>query len=138
LKDNIELRLIPMLNPDGVVIGNYRTGIMGEDLNRRFDATRSELYPEVAALKRVIANCKREGGLELFLDLHGHSVLKNSFIYGPAENDSSSFRSNYINYAVKNLAYHLFHNSKYFRLASCKFGHDLQKAQTARLYFQHQ
>lgn len=25
-----------MLNPDGVLIGNYRTGIIGEDLNRRF------------------------------------------------------------------------------------------------------
>ena len=84
LRENIELRLVPMLNPDGVVIGNYRTGIIGEDLNRRFDASRSELYPEVTALKRVVAVCKREGRIELFLDLHGHSILKNSFIYGPS------------------------------------------------------
>jgi len=26
-----------MLNPDGVFIGNYRTGIIGEDFNRKFN-----------------------------------------------------------------------------------------------------
>ncbi len=25
-----------MLNPDGVFIGNYRTGIIGDDFNRKF------------------------------------------------------------------------------------------------------
>ena len=39
---------------------------------------------------------------------------------------------------MKNLAYHLFHNSKYFRLASCRFSNDQLKANTARLYFQQQ
>jgi len=26
-----------MINPDGVVVGNYRTGFLGKDLNRKFD-----------------------------------------------------------------------------------------------------
>lgn len=25
-----------MLNPDGVFVGNYRTGIIGDDFNRKF------------------------------------------------------------------------------------------------------
>lgn len=25
-----------MLNPDGVFVGNYRTGIVGDDFNRKF------------------------------------------------------------------------------------------------------
>jgi hypothetical protein len=25
-----------MLNPDGVYVGNYRTGIVGDDFNRKF------------------------------------------------------------------------------------------------------
>lgn len=39
-KDAIELRkkyifkIIPMTNPDGVIIGNYRTSLSGNDLNR--------------------------------------------------------------------------------------------------------
>jgi murein tripeptide amidase MpaA len=36
LTDNISFKIIPMLNPDGVFIGNYRTGIIGDDFNRKF------------------------------------------------------------------------------------------------------
>jgi len=32
-------KIIPMLNPDGVIIGNYRCGIMGYDYNREFKET---------------------------------------------------------------------------------------------------
>lgn len=27
-----------MINPDGVFVGNHRTGILGQDLNRKFIA----------------------------------------------------------------------------------------------------
>lgn len=37
---------------------------------------------------------------------------------------------------MKNLPYHLFHSSKYFRLASCKFKSEKDNLETARLYFQ--
>jgi len=29
-------KIVPMLNPDGVVLGNYRDSLAGEDLNRKF------------------------------------------------------------------------------------------------------
>jgi murein tripeptide amidase MpaA len=29
--------VIPMINPDGVVAGNYRTSLFGKDLNRTFN-----------------------------------------------------------------------------------------------------
>jgi hypothetical protein len=37
---------------------------------------------------------------------------------------------------VKSLPYYLFHKSKYFRLASCKFKTDNENVETARVYFQ--
>ena len=40
LAENIVLKIVPMLNPDGVFIGNYRTGIVGDDFNRRFHSGR--------------------------------------------------------------------------------------------------
>ena len=43
-------------------------------------------------LKAIIKELEKEGAVELFLDLHGHSILKNSFIYGPAEEYSAKFR----------------------------------------------
>lgn len=82
-----------MLNPDGVFIGNYRTGIIGDDFNRQFHVNKPEFYPEITALKRLVSNCRKEGEVELFLDLHGHSVLKNSFIYGPSESDCCKYKS---------------------------------------------
>jgi murein tripeptide amidase MpaA len=40
LAENICFKIIPMLNPDGVFIGNYRTGIIGDDFNRKFNTGR--------------------------------------------------------------------------------------------------
>lgn len=37
---------IPMLNPDGVVAGNYRTSFFGKDLNRTFNQNRKYAFPE--------------------------------------------------------------------------------------------
>jgi murein tripeptide amidase MpaA len=33
-----ETWLIPMINPDGVVSGNYRSNLQGKDMNRHFFA----------------------------------------------------------------------------------------------------
>ena len=37
LRDKIIFNIIPMLNPDGVILGNYRTGLTGIDFNRQFN-----------------------------------------------------------------------------------------------------
>jgi murein tripeptide amidase MpaA len=34
LRDNFVFKLVPCLNPDGVVRGNYRSSFAGVDLNR--------------------------------------------------------------------------------------------------------
>lgn len=36
-----------MLNPDGVIFGNYRTSLSGKDLNRMFRTKHQDLIPEV-------------------------------------------------------------------------------------------
>ena len=47
-------KIIPMLNPDGVIMGNYRTGVSGRDLNRQFLVMNSMLFPTVEAIKDLV------------------------------------------------------------------------------------
>jgi len=39
--------IVPMLNPDGVVAGNFRTSLFGKDLNRLFKVRDTTLLPEI-------------------------------------------------------------------------------------------
>lgn len=34
LRNNFVFKIVPMLNPDGVIVGNYRCSLSGLDLNR--------------------------------------------------------------------------------------------------------
>lgn len=34
LRDQFVFKVVPMLNPDGVIVGNYRCSLTGLDLNR--------------------------------------------------------------------------------------------------------
>lgn len=34
LRDNYVFKIVPMLNPDGVIVGNYRCSLSSLDLNR--------------------------------------------------------------------------------------------------------
>jgi hypothetical protein len=64
-----------MVNPDGVVLGNYRTGMAGRDLNREFIEADQVLYPAVRAVKTLVAElaAKHRSNLIAFIDMHGHS-----------------------------------------------------------------
>ena len=40
-----------MINPDGVVLGNYRSNCVGNDMNRMFDSkTNMTTHPEIQAI----------------------------------------------------------------------------------------
>lgn len=74
-----------MMNVDGVFLGNYRTGIVGKDFNRMFSTTKSNLFPEIEAVRNLIQKLKESGKVLCFIDLHGHSILRNSFIFGSSK-----------------------------------------------------
>ena len=44
-----------MLNVDGVIFGNYRTGCAGRDLNRKFREPCKSLFPAVVAMKKLVS-----------------------------------------------------------------------------------
>ena len=43
-----------MLNPDGVIVGNYRCSLAGRDLNRNYKTVLKDAYPSVWHTKNMI------------------------------------------------------------------------------------
>ena len=54
LRHNFIFKLVPMLNPDGVQHGHYRTSLMGVDLNRRWKEPSPLLHPTIFATKTLL------------------------------------------------------------------------------------
>lgn len=54
LRDNFVFKIVPFLNPDGVINGNYRCSLSGQDLNRRWKAPSRVLHPVIFAVKKLI------------------------------------------------------------------------------------
>lgn len=76
-----------MLNPDGVINGNYRCSLAGCDLNRRWKYPSQVLHPTVYHTKKLILKLASERHLALYCDIHAHSRRKNVFIYGNSFDD---------------------------------------------------
>lgn len=83
-------KVVPMLNPDGVIHGNYRCSLAGTDLNRRWTDPSPDLHPTVLATKKMILSLHRARTLSLYCDFHGHSRKKNIFLYGCRALDATS------------------------------------------------
>jgi hypothetical protein len=83
LRDLYVFKIVPMLNPDGVLVGNHRSSLTGVDLNRRWDLPNETLHPQIFYLKQLFKMLEIEKKeIFVFCDLHGHAKKNNSFVYG--------------------------------------------------------
>uniref|UniRef100_A0A3Q2CIK7 Cytosolic carboxypeptidase 1 n=1 Tax=Cyprinodon variegatus TaxID=28743 RepID=A0A3Q2CIK7_CYPVA len=83
LREAYIFKIVPMLNPDGVINGNHRCSLSGEDLNRQWQNPNPELHPTIyhtKSLLQYLAYIQRAP--LVFCDYHGHSRKKNVFMYG--------------------------------------------------------
>ncbi|XP_076456524.1 uncharacterized protein LOC143290869 isoform X2 [Babylonia areolata] len=87
LRDKFVFKLVPMLNPDGVIVGNYRCSLAARDLNRNYRHPRRENFPTIYHLKAKVEALANNYEIMLYCDLHGHSRKHNVFMYG---NNTSS------------------------------------------------
>jgi len=90
-------KIVPMLNPDGVVLGNYRCSMAGLDLNRNWKEPNARITAEIFSLKRMLreihtkeAPTTKKGEVVFYCDLHGHSKATDTFMYGCYDTDSST------------------------------------------------
>lgn len=51
LRKQFVFMIVPMLNPDGVIQGNYRCSLLGCDLNRKWQTPNRFLHPTIWSSK---------------------------------------------------------------------------------------
>lgn len=81
LRQHVQVIVVPMLNPDGVFVGNYRCNSLGLDLNRCWAADGMDADPGIEALSQLLQWYASDPrfDLRLFLDLHAHSTSRCAF-----------------------------------------------------------
>ena len=81
LRKNYIFKIVPMLNPDGVIRGNFRMNSVGKDLNRMWMEENEENSPSVFYCHKMIQKTLNSRNIHFFCDFHGHSSKNNFFLY---------------------------------------------------------
>ncbi|KAJ0179424.1 hypothetical protein K1T71_005136 [Dendrolimus kikuchii] len=129
LREKFIFKLVPMLNPDGVIVGNNRCSLTGKDLNRQYRTVIRETYPPVWHTKVMIRRLQEECGVAMYVDLHAHSRKHNVFIYGCESRKNSDKR---LQEQVFPLMLHKNAADK-FSFENCKFRIQRSKEGTGRI-----
>lgn len=122
LRNTFVFKIVPMLNPDGVIIGNYRCSLSGDDLNRQWKTPSPRLHPEIYAVKEMFSKTLKWREVFLYVDVHGHSRKKNAFMYGCNNKQATGYNK----YKEKVVPFMFSHNHESFSFKDCNF--TIQKA----------
>jgi len=110
-------KIIPMLNSDGVILGNFRYNSIGIDLNRMWNKENIEICPTIYYVHQIIQKTLISREIYFYCDFHGHSVKKNFFLYSCKEKRENN--NNYIKYHELVFS-HIFNRENiYFDKKSC-------------------
>lgn len=114
LRESYVFKIVPMLNPDGVYRGHYRSDTLGQNLNRCYDAPHPEKQPAVNRVMRLLTHYADEKRLGFYIDLHGHVNKRGCFAYGNALEGDAAAES----YLFARLAAL---NNPHFDFSACNF-----------------
>ncbi|MCJ8734883.1 hypothetical protein PDJAM_G00240410 [Pangasius djambal] len=130
LRDHVVFKIVPMLNPDGVYLGNYRCSLMGFDLNRHWQDPSQWAHPTLHAVKQLIIQMNQDPkvSLEFYIDVHAHSTMMNGFMYGNVFEEEERVQRQAVFPRL------LCHNAPDFSLSSTSFNRDVVKAGTGRRF----
>jgi len=90
-----EIHVIPMLNPDGVVLGNSRCNLAGVDIIRRWGEQKHDgtITPEVSMLKDYIFGLGER--VFMTIEVEGHSMVDGlAFTMSQASNIVQKIKTN--------------------------------------------
>uniref|UniRef100_A0A8C6SJB9 ATP/GTP binding protein-like 4 n=1 Tax=Neogobius melanostomus TaxID=47308 RepID=A0A8C6SJB9_9GOBI len=130
LRDHVIFKIVPMLNPDGVYLGNYRCSLMGFDLNRHWQDPSPWAHPTLHAVKQLIVQMNQDPRvtLEFYIDVHAHSTMLNGFMYGNVFEDEERVQRQAVFPRL------LCQNAPDFSFSNTSFNRDVVKAGTGRRF----
>jgi len=129
LRKRLVFKIIPMCNPDGVIIGNHRTSLLGKDMNRQYRGSDDpKLNPVQISIKDLVTALQKDNKVLAFIDVHQHSKKKSIFLYGPYFPLHSD---KYIK--VRLIPKILSEITEMFRYYSCRFRSERYKESCARI-----
>ncbi|XP_068168239.1 cytosolic carboxypeptidase 2 [Antennarius striatus] len=129
LRDTFIFKVVPMLNPDGVIVGNYRCSLAGRDLNRNYKTLLRDSFPCVWHTRNMVERLVAESDVVLYCDFHGHNRKSNVFMYGCNSQGNASLTPHERIFPLmmsKNA-------SNKFSFKSCKFRVQKSKEGTGRI-----
>ena len=126
LRDNFVFKVVPMLNPDGVINGNTRCNLAGVDLNRCWIDPSRKMQPTVYHYKNMVKKLQEDRDVFLVLDLHGHSRKKNIFCYGNSGRQNDRFKERIFPTLLDK-------NADLFNIDDCNFAVQKSKESTMRV-----
>jgi|GEM_PF-1036690 len=132
LRELYVFKIVPMLNPDGVYHGNYRTSLSGCDLNRTWMKPSPHDHPTIWHTKSMIRQTHSVNKVSLFVDFHGHSRKKNIFMYGVEYRKTTLDQKTVVRTFPKLVAESQF-TSHLFSLPDCSFSVSKSHLQAARI-----
>ncbi|XP_037946939.1 cytosolic carboxypeptidase 6-like isoform X2 [Teleopsis dalmanni] len=89
LRENFVFKILPMVNPDGVFLGNNRCNLIGQDLNRVWHIATEYSHPTVFAIRNMLKELDNSDSyqIDFVFDIHAHTSMHGSFIYGNTYED---------------------------------------------------
>ena len=126
MRETFIFKIVPMLNPDGVTEGHYRSNYVGADLNRRWPNPSKLLHPTIYYTKKLVKACHADNQVLLFCDFHGHTRKRNIFMYGcvSPQNEINQHKNNNL---IRLIPYLLGQKNKLFNFNDCKFANEREK-----------
>lgn len=131
MRDQVVFYVFPVINPDGVALGNARCNMSHVDLNRNYHSPSKVNQPTLFAMKQFVREVKElHKEIPFFIDIHSHSRKMNCFIYG---NPASEFngRDKDFNFFLHSFIRHC----DLVRIQDCNFAFQKEKENCARIVF---
>lgn len=82
LLENFVFYIVPIVNPDGVIDGNFRCDSLGKNLNRFYTEPSPVQQPEIFSIKAFLLDMINSKHIHFCLDLHSHVNKQGVFMYG--------------------------------------------------------